>query len=168
MTRDVEVAVAVMQQEILTSKEMIARMAANIEKLSDVSSDMVKIMAVHDERLEQIEKDNKDTDSKIEKMDREHQRQMDNMHDRMENMHAHLTNEIASTQRAIVDELAMLRTTLSNMTGPDSSLERRIKTLEKWRWMLLGAGMALGFAFGRAPLVNELLKAAFTGIISSI
>ena len=105
------------------------RIEAAIEKLTVVSADLKAMLAVHDQRISQQEKETSSLDLKFEK--------------RRELMDEKL-NDVYNTMRdqdnGILAEISKLRAESSEQ---HNSLSSKINQLEKFIWMAIGGGMVL-------------------------
>lgn len=108
------------------------RIEAAIEKLTSVSADLKAMLAVHEQRITQQEKETSSLDLKFEK--------------RRELMDGKL-NDVYNTMRdqdnGILAEISKLR---AESTEQHNSLSSKINQLEKFIWMAIGGGMVVTWA----------------------
>lgn len=108
------------------------RIEAAIEKLTVVSADLKAMIAVHEQRIIQQEKETSSLDLKFEK--------------RRELMDGKL-NDVYNTMRdqdnGILAEISKLRAESSEQ---HIILSNKINQLEKFMWMAIGGGMVLTWA----------------------
>ena len=108
------------------------RIETAIEKLTVVSADLKAMLAVHEQRISQQEKETNSLDLKFEK--------------RRELMDEKL-NDVYNTMRdqdnGILAEISKLRAESSEQ---HNSLSSKINQLEKFIWMAIGGGMVLTWA----------------------
>ena len=108
------------------------RIEAAIEKLTSVSADLKAMLAVHEQRIIQQEKETSSLDLKFEK--------------RRELMDGKL-NDVYNTMRdqdnGILEEISKLRAESSEQ---HTILSNKINQLEKFIWMAIGGGMVLTWA----------------------
>jgi hypothetical protein len=108
------------------------RIEAAIEKLTVVSADLKAMLAVHEQRIVQQEKETSSLDLKFEK-----RREL--MDDKL--------NEVYNTMReqdnGILAEISKLRAESSEQ---HNILSGKINQLERFIWMAIGGGMVLTWA----------------------
>jgi hypothetical protein len=108
------------------------RLETAIEKLTSVSADLKAMLAVHEQRITQQEKETSSLDLKFEK--------------RRELMDGKL-NDVYNTMRdqdnGILAEISKLRAESSEQ---HNSLSSKINQLEKFIWMAIGGGMVVTWA----------------------
>ena len=108
------------------------RIEAAIEKLTSVSADLKAMLAVHEQRIIQQEKETSSLDLKFEK--------------RRELMDEKL-NDVYNTMRdqdnGILEEISKLR---AESTEQHNILSSKINQLEKFIWMAIGGGMVVTWA----------------------
>ena len=139
------------ETDVEVLKSVVTKLDTSIDKITQVSVDIGKILSAHEARIDGLEKiaddrddDIKDLHSRISTMSREIADHMDLMENRI---YVKLKeNSISSTeqhdkiQREIESEI--------------EKLGSRLTILENWRWWILGAAAALGFVLGKMDLVN--------------
>lgn len=140
------------ETELEVLKSVVNKLDSSLEKISEVSNSIGKLLAVHDERLNSLEKNN-------DKKDRE----IDDIHSR-----------ISTQTREILEKIDSMETKLENKMNQQSiaganqhqeiqkeiqkeiqSLENRIVSLEKWKWYIMGAAVVLGYLV--STFVEKLL-----------
>ena len=127
-TTDIRVELATIKQELENVNSIQGRLDTAIDKLTDVSTSIKSMLAVHEEKIqrqEQIDdiifKKLKDRDSEVDEVFRDLQREMDQVEKR-------LLNEIRSLR--------------NDLTG-------RVGVLEKYRWIIIGGFLAVGWILSK-------------------
>ena len=123
-TTDIKVQLAGLKQEIENINSIHNRLDTAIDKLTDVSTSIKSMLAVHEEKLSQSEKIDEVIFTKI----RERA-------DEIERVNRELTDHINMTEKRLLNEIKSLR----NDIGP------RINVLEKWKWVILGGSIVVGW-----------------------
>ena len=100
------------------------RLDTAIEKLTDVSSSIKSMLAVHEEKIERQEKTDEIIFEKIK--DRA---------DEIDSVYRELQREINQVERRLLVEIKALRNDIGS----------RVSMLEKARWILLGAAIVIVF-----------------------
>jgi ElaB/YqjD/DUF883 family membrane-anchored ribosome-binding protein len=134
-----------LEVEVEVLKSVVSKLDQSIEKISQVSNDIGRLLAVHNERIDQLERmsdlrmdEIKELHSRITTQTREIVDKMDAMQSRLEHkMNAQA--EAAQTQhKAIQDEIK----------NDVAKVESRVASLENWKWWVIGAAAAFGFVMG--------------------
>ena len=125
---DIRVELATLKQELENVNSIQGRLDTAIDKLTDVSTSIKSMLAVHEEKIQRQEQVDdiifrkiKDRDSEIDEVFRDLQREMDQVEKR-------LLNEIRSLR--------------NDLTG-------RVGVLEKYRWIILGGFIAVGWILSK-------------------
>jgi len=160
----IETEVALLRQEVTNNKDLITRLAATTDKIGEVSSYVAKILAVHDERIQSIENKAADIVATTEKRRIEVSEELKEVNERIVQMHGSLSDELEHSNSRIMEKLDDMKIAMSqdkkDYLEDKATLDKRLRTLENWRWMLVGGGVVLGFVMGKIPLVTQLLQAA--------
>ena len=127
-TTDIKVQLAGLKQEIENINSIHNRLDTAIDRLTDVSTSIKSMLAVHEEKLSQSEKIDEVIFTKI----RERA-------DEIERVNRELTDHINMTEKRLLNEIKSLR----NDIGP------RINVLEKWKWVILGGSIVVGWVLSR-------------------
>ena len=127
-TTDIRVELATIKQELENVNSIQGRLDTAIDKLTDVSTSIKSMLAVHEEKIqrqEQIDdiifKKLKDRDSEVDEVFRDLQREMDQV------------------EKRLLNEIRSLRNDISGRVG----------VLEKYRWIILGGFLAIGWILSK-------------------
>lgn len=120
-----------------------------INILTGVAADVKSMLAVHNEKIEQHERKQDDIFSLIEQRRQEMADDIKEIHSRISTVQRELSTEIQSTEKRIVDGLEDLKNELKEdqkyHNDKQRTLDERVSALEKWRYLLVGAGIAGGY-----------------------
>jgi peptidoglycan hydrolase CwlO-like protein len=134
-TTDIKVQLESLRKDIESVNSIQGRLDTAIDKLTDVSTSIKSMLAVHEEKIQRTEqiddiifKKLKDRDSEVDGVFRDLQREMDQVEKR-------LLNEIRSLR---------------------NDINSRVGVLEKYRWIILGAFLAVGWVLSKnlMPLIK--------------
>ena len=150
--------------EVGILKSVVSKLDTSIEKITQVSGDIGKILAVHEQRLDSIEKvsetrneEIKDIHSRITTQTREVVEKIDQLQSRLEhkmNVAATLAKEQhESIQKAVQEDIKNVASTLD---ADIKEVTKRVDTLEQWRWMIVGGAIVLGFVIGNSGLITKI------------
>ena len=116
-------------------KQIHLRLDTAIEKIADVSSSLHTIMAVHEEKLMRQEE-------ALDGQEKEFRENIQQLHDRISTNSDKTTKHMNDMEKRISDELQKIREELSNRVG----------VLEKWRWVIIGGSIVVGFIITKLPI----------------
>ena len=132
-----------------------------VETLRDIASDLKRMLAVHDEKLTQHERKQDDIFELIEQRRNEMSDDIKELHSRITTVQRELSTEISATENRIVAGITELKDELKVdqefHNKKQKSLDERIQTLERWRYILLGAGIAGGFFLTKFSSMFEII-----------
>jgi chromosome segregation ATPase len=136
------------ESEVEVLKSVVSKIDHSIEKITQVSNDIGKILAVHEARLDGLEKiadsrndDIKELHSRITTQHRE-------MLDKIEAMEDRLELKMQQGQFQATKQHEDIQKELQSDIG---DLSKRLTVLENWRWWILGAAAAVGFMVAKMP-----------------
>ena len=125
---DIRVELATLKQEIENSKDIQGRLDTAIDKLTDVSTCVKSMLAVHEEKIQRAEQ----TDEVIFTKLRERQNEIDSGY-------RDLQREMDQVEKRLLNEIKALRNDIGSRVG----------VLEKYRWIILGGFLAIGWILSK-------------------
>ena len=121
---ELETKVTILEKEIYDQKKIHDRLDVAIEKLTDVSNSIHRMLAVHEEKIARQEESIIGAEEQIEIRRIELSQKIDEVHSR-----------ITETAKEHSKEILILRNDINNRVG----------VLEKWRWVIIGGSIVGGF-----------------------
>ena len=125
---DIRVELATLKQELENSKDIQGRLDTAIDKLTDVSTSIKSMLAVHEEKIQRSEQ----TDEVIFTKLRERQNEIDSGY-------RDLQREMDQVEKRLLNEIRSLRNDIGSRVG----------VLEKYRWIILGGFLAIGWILSK-------------------
>ena len=137
--KSLETEVELLKSQVSDMKEIHVRLDSAIDKIAEVSSSLHTIMAVHEEKLARQE----------EALDEQEKKLTENI---ME-LHSRITSNAKETHKSMGD---MERRLVEQMNAHSKieeehfrkmreELSQRVGVLEKWRWLIIGGSIVIGF-----------------------
>lgn len=144
-----------LESEVEVLKSVVNKLDTSIEKISQVSTDIGKLLAVHEQRIDTLEKvderrvdDIKEIHSRITTGNRELMDKMDQLEVKIEER-MRKAAESATTQHKEIQ---------NDISTEIKGLERRIDTLEKWKWIMLGGAATVGYLISHLSVFSKLFS----------
>lgn len=132
-----------------------------VDLLTQTAADIKAILAVHEEKIDNQERKQDDIFALIEQRRGEMADDIKELHSRITTVQRELCTEIQATETRIVAGIEELKTELKTdqvyHNNKQKSLEDRIADLEKWRYILLGAGIAGGWLLTKFGNMFEIV-----------
>ena len=116
--------IAVLKADRNTSNQVHQRLDDAITRLTDISAGIKSMLAVNEEKLRRVDTSQEDLFSILEQRRREWEEDLEKLHSRI------------STQSS------ELREAIDQVTN---RLDSRVGVLERWRWLIIGGAILLGF-----------------------
>jgi predicted nucleic acid-binding Zn-ribbon protein len=134
---DIRVELEAMKQELNNVNSIHTRLDTAIDKLTDVSTSIKSMLAVHEEKLSQSEKIDEVIFNKI----RERA-------DELDKVNQELTESINLTEKRLMCELKSIRNEINDRVG----------VLEKYRWIIVGGAIVIGWVLSKnlMPLIHMM------------
>src|SRR6056300_12187 len=145
-TKALETEVELLKKEVRDMGKIHIRLDSAIEKIADVSQSLHTIMAVHEEKLMRQEEALDTQEKKLEANIMElHSRITSNAKEQtqqMSEMERRMIQAMKDHNKAETEEFQKLRVELQNRVG----------VLEKWRHLIIGGAIVIGFILQRLPI----------------
>ena len=140
---DVEMKVGLLQKDVQQSEKLCEKLSESINKLQEVNANILRMITIHEHRHEQHERaetevkdDIKELHSRITTVNRE-------IHERIDEVERHISERIDALRSDLIQHK---KEENGNMVGDT------LKEIDKYKWMILGAAIAIGWIIGNVNL----------------
>ena len=133
---DLNTEVQLLKKEVSDMKMIYSRLDKAIEKISDVSNSINRMLAVHEEKISQQEEAQIRTEQEINNDIKE-------LHSRISTNNRELMNLMSEQHKEQTDK----------MTKLEIELQGRVGVLEKWRWIIIGGSIVVGFIIQKMLII---------------
>ena len=135
MEADINTEVALLKKEVSDIKVIFSRLDVAIEKITDVSSCVNRMLAVHEEKIANAE------EAQL-RANTEFTTDIKELHSRVTSNYKELTEMITLQHKEQALHIQQLQ----------NDLNGRVGILEKWRWLIIGGAIVVGFALQKMPI----------------
>ena len=132
---ELETEVQLIKRDIADTKIIHGRLDVAIDKLTDVSNSIHRMLAVHEEKLARQEESSVELEKQIESRRSELLSKIDDLHSRVTTNTKEIMISAAAQHESQNKEIQKIREELSG----------RIGVMEKWRHVLIGGSIVIGF-----------------------
>ena len=132
---ELETEVKLLKKELQDQTKIHDRLDVAIEKLTDVSNSIHRMLAVHEEKLTRQEEAIFEAEQQIEVRRTEVLKQIDELHSRITTNTKEIMTAAATQHAQQNKEIQRIR----------DELVSRVGVLEKWRHVLIGGSIVIGF-----------------------
>ena len=132
---DLVTEVELLKREVEDMKVIHGRLDTAIEKITEVSNCINRMLAVHEERISQQE-------STQHNAEQEFTADIKELHSRITTNTKEIMTTATSQHKEHTEAIQRLRDDLQNRVG----------VLEKWRWIIIGGSIVLGFLIQKLPI----------------
>ena len=132
---ELETEVQLLKRDIEDVKSIHGRLDVAIDKLTDVSNSIHRMLAVHEEKLARQEESSVELEQQIEKRRSEVLTKIDDLHSRITTNTKEIMINAAAQHAEQNKEIQKIREDLSG----------RIGVMEKWSHVLIGGSIVVGF-----------------------
>lgn len=135
------------ESQVKVLESVVSKIDTSIEKITQVSNDIGKLLAVHDERINTIEKVNNRMDTEVRDLHSRITTTTREICDKIDQMELLLEAKLKEhSDNSIKQNKELLESNDLNMIN----LKNRIEILERWRWFVLGAAACIGYLIANA------------------
>lgn len=144
--KTIETEVELLKREVADMKQIHLRLDSAIEKIADVSQSLHTIMAVHEEKLIRQE-------DALEEQEKEFRDTVQELHSRITTNAKETHQEMAEMERRIKECMnAHNEKETEQFLRLREELSTRVGILEKWRWIIIGGSIVIGFVIQKLPI----------------
>ena len=123
-TVDLKVQLEGLKKDVQNVNNLNERLDTAIQKLTDVSTSIKSMLAVHEEKISRQEQIDDIIFGKLKERENE-----------IDKVHRDLTKEIQQTEKRLLLEIKQLKVDIGGRVG----------TLEKYKWLILGGAIVIGW-----------------------
>ena len=124
----IAVDVEVLKKDIANVNNIQGKLDNAIEKLTDVSTSIKSMLAVHEQKITQSEKTEEILFDKVRERGEE-----------LDIVYRDLQRDISQTEKRLLLEIKSLK----------SDINERVNVLERWRWLILGGAIVVGYILAK-------------------
>ena len=156
---EIDTKIAILQNDLGRVTLFLEKTDTTIEKLAEVCNSLARMLAVHEEKLGIHEHQF----TQVEKRKSETQVDIKELHSRITSTTRELSEEISQTEtrisQALKDGLTEIKRIITEeheaIDSRARDIEKRVADLEKWRWLIVGGSIVIGFL--SSYLISPLL-----------
>lgn len=143
--------VSSLQRDMAQVGLLVDRLDVTIEKLTEVSTTVSRLLAVQENRLENQEKISDKLQSSLENHKSETTLVVKEIYERIKDVEEDLFKDLDNNQDKVIKKIDELR---AEGTKQHSEMGDRMTRLERWMWILIGGGVVLAFILQNVNLAN--------------
>lgn len=132
---NLETEVKILQKDLVTFQNILDRFDITINKLTEVSNNLNKVIAVQDSRIDTQEK------------------AIEIVHKRITDMKDEIHEELSDHYQVILEKIKELQ---AEQKIHADEMSKRVDALEKWRYIVMGGAVALGFLLSKVNIIDSL------------
>ena len=126
--------IEVLRNEVKSVASVNDKLDNTIDKLTEISSSIKSMLAVHEEKLSKSEEVDKAIFNLLENRRVESENKFEDLHSRLNKSVINLREEVELSEKRLMCELKQL----------NANLGERVGVLEKYRWMIIGGAIIIG------------------------
>jgi len=146
----IEMKVGLLEKDIQQTNQVYEKLSESIEKIQEMNDTMIRMITIHEQRHEHHAKAEEDLKEDIKEL-----------HSRITTVSRELHERIDQVERHITQRLDDLRIELIKHAKNDPNrLSNTLQEIDRYKWMILGGAIALGWLFGNINLsaLGTLIK----------
>ena len=142
--QELETQVQLIKRDIEDVKSIHSRLDIAIDKLTDVSNSIHRMLAVHEEKLARQEEASYELEKQIETRRSE-------MLDKIDDLHSRITTNTKEIMLAAREQHESQNREIQKIRD---EITARVGVLEKWRHVLIGGSIVIGFLLHKFMIVS--------------
>ena len=136
---ELETKVEILRKELDNQKRIYDRLDIAIEKLTDVSNSIHRMLAVHEEKIAKQEEKMIQTEVERDNRSSELSKRIDDLHTRLTNTAKEIINSNLEHHKDLNRRIERI----------SDSISSRVGVLEKWRHIIIGGAIVIGFILNK-------------------
>lgn len=149
---NVEAEIAVLKSDVNRMASLFEKLDTAIERMGDVSNNIARMLAVHEERITRQEFLDEEIHTLVEKRKQELQGDIKELHSRITTTTRELSEDINDIEQRIMSAMTYGMADIKKCITEENKIlaeqlkvqEKRITELERWKWFIMGGSIAVG------------------------
>lgn len=137
------------ESQVKVLESVVSKIDTSIEKLTEVSNSIGKLLAVHDERLNTLSSLHTRTEDDIREIYNRVNALSKDILDKIDNMETVIENKLKESAETSTKQHAEIKTDIESKINV---LSARVGVLETWRWLVIGGATVIGY------MADKLIK----------
>lgn len=140
--------VEILKKDVQNVQGLLSRLDLAIDKIADASNGISKILAVHESRI-------RETSESLVERKRLAEKEVELLHKRISEKDAE-SKAFAEERHASLMEF--LEEHDERSTAALMSLDKRVVSLEKWKWAVVGGATVVGFLIAKMDILTQFMS----------
>jgi phosphoglycerate-specific signal transduction histidine kinase len=143
----VETEIAILKNEFERVSSFFSKIEDSIEKINAYTNQIEKMLVGHENTLSNQKSTNDEIYSMLEKQRKEMLLDVKEINHRISKLHLDVAKDMNSIEKTLTDSLKSIVDSLERRRLEErqmlQDLDKRIRDLEKWRWVVIGGAVVL-------------------------
>lgn len=144
-----------LESEIGVLKSVVTKLDSSLEKISEASNNIGRLLAVHNERLVQLEKTSDQRSDDIKELNQRITHQTKEIIEKITSLEKTMEARLSANSNELKKQNQDIQKEIQHDIG---TLDDRIAILERWRWYIIGGAAAIGYLIGNLADIVKFLK----------
>ena len=153
--KSLETEVALVKNDVSQIGNLFEKLEVALDKITDVNNNISQILAVHEQRLSDGDKEFREMKQDLNVAENKFDNEVKELHSRLTTNTRELESKMSDEIDKVLDAIKDLK---SHMMDNQEKLDERITSLEKWRWIILGAFVAGGVLVGNDVSFSSIMN----------
>ena len=153
--KTLETEVALVKQDVSQIGQLFSKLETALDKITDVSNNISQILAVHEQRLQDGEKEFETLRSDMNNAEDKFDNEVKDLHSRLTSNTREIENKMSKEIDKVLDSIKDLK---DHLIDKNDKIEQRLTALERWRWILVGAMFVAVIFLPELPNILTFLK----------
>ena len=150
-----ETEVALVKNDLSQMGQLFSKLEVALDKITDVSNNIGQILAVHEQRLQDGEKEFQTLKDEMVTAESKFDNEVKDLHSRLTSNTRELENKMSKEIDKVLDSIKDLK---EHLIDKNDKIEQRLTALERWRWILVGAMFVAVIFLPELPNILTFLK----------
>lgn len=140
--------------EVAVLQQVVYKIDNTVAEIAKASSEVSKLLIVHDNRLKNLEDDSKETNMDVKGLQSKMEETTKQIVAKLDDMEGTIESKLRDTENRIEQRLNEYET---NSERNHRITSDKIATLEKWSWLIIGGAFVIGYLIEHSSLI-KLIK----------
>ena len=153
--KTLETEVALVKQDVSQIGQLFSKLETALDKITDVSNNIGQILAVHEQRLHDGEKEFEALKADMNTAEDKFDNEVKDLHSRLTSNTREIESKMSKEIDKVLDSIKDLK---DHLIDKNDKIENRLAALERWRWILVGAMLVGAMIVPELPSLSVFFK----------
>lgn len=145
---EIRLKVGLMEKDLINNHELIEKLTEGIEKIQEMNTNLVKMLALHDQKHEIHDKIEEDLDDDVKEIHSRITTESRATQDKVDTLKSEIFKRLDGIHKELLEHIVIRTSNVTTTTTTHSQnpeIAKSLRELDRWKYILIGIIFFLGY-----------------------